>query len=240
MPTDPRRPRGLLAFDTSSETMAVAAAGPAGTAGWSGAGGAAASAGLLPRVNEVLAQAGLALADVQAVGFGAGPGAFTGLRTACAVAQGLGFGLGVPVLALDSLALLAEDAPWRDGRIWVAVDARMDEVYAAAYRWAGDGAGWQHDVAPALYTLAALAARWQAEPPERVAGNALAVFGERLPAPAAVARHDAVQDRAGALLRCAQQAWHAGRGRDPAQALPLYLRDKIALTTAERDARRVA
>lgn len=221
----------LIAFDTSTERMAVAACGPAGEVAWTGVGGAAASATLLREVHAVLAQAGLTAAALDAVAFGAGPGAFTGLRTACAVAQGLALGLGLPVLPLDSLAVVAEDAPWRDGTVWVAMDARMDEVYAAAYR--RSGAHWQAVVAPALYTLPALAARWQAEPPARVAGSAIAAFGDRLPAGAA-ALHPVETDRAAALLRCARQAWGAGARRDPADALPVYLRDKVALTTAER------
>jgi tRNA threonylcarbamoyladenosine biosynthesis protein TsaB len=221
----------LLAFDTATEQMAVAASGPAGAVAWNGPGGPAASATLLPRVHAVLAEAGLTLADLQGIAFGAGPGAFTGLRAACAVAQGLAFGCGLPVLAIDSLMLVAEDGPWRDRTVWVAMDARMDEVYAAAYRWAG--ARWQVEEAPALYTLPALAARWRAAPPVAVAGNAPAAFGDRLPLGGA-AVHGLARDRAAALLRCACQAWTAGTATDPAGALPVYLRDKVALTTAER------
>ena len=234
MSSEPRPPR-LLAFDTSTERMAVSAIGPAGPVCRTGAGGAAASATLLACARQVLGEAGLALTDLQAIAFGAGPGAFTGLRTACAAAQGLGLGLGVPVLPLDSLSLLAEDSPWRDETVWVAMDARMDEVYAGAYRWT-DGR-WQPEVAPALYTLAALAARWIAEPPVHVAGNAVPAFGRRLPHGDA-SRHDVETDRAAALLRCALQAWHAGAAVDAAQALPVYLRDKVAQTTAERLAAR--
>ena len=229
--TYPANP-ALIAFDTSTERMAVAACGPAGEVAWTGAGGAAASATLLREVHAVLAQAGLALAEVEAVAFGAGPGAFTGLRTSCAVAQGLAFGLARPVLAVDSLAVVAEDAPWREGTVWVAMDARMDEVYAAAYRRQAD-AGWAIVRPPALFTLEALAARWTAEPPQRVAGNALAAFGARLPDGGAQ-RHDAIVDRPAALLRLARAAWLRGEAVDPALALPVYLRDKVALTSAER------
>jgi tRNA threonylcarbamoyladenosine biosynthesis protein TsaB len=225
----------LLAFDTATETLALGVCAPGIERRWTGAGGAAASAQLLPRAKGLLDEAGIARGQLQAIAFGAGPGAFTGLRTACAAAQGLAFGLGCPVLPLDSLALVAEDAPWRDGPVWVAMDARMDEVYAAAYRPA-DG-GWALIDAPALYTLEALAARWRAEPPQRVAGSAVAAFGDRLPVgPARLASREA--DRAAALLRLARHAWARGAAIDPAQALPVYLRDKVALTTAERAARR--
>jgi tRNA threonylcarbamoyladenosine biosynthesis protein TsaB len=244
MSADPRPPWGLLAFDTATEQMAVAASGPRRAVAWNGPGGPQASAALLPRVRAVMADAGLQPADLRAVAFGAGPGAFTGLRTACAAAQGLAAGWGLPVLPIDSLMLVVEDTPWRDGPVWVAMDARMDEIYAACYAPvdAGGGGtteapGWQVLVPPALFSGPALAARWQAEPPQRVAGSALAAFGDRLPVGDARLQAEP-RDRAAALLRCAAQAWAAGLARDPAEALPVYLRDKVALTTAERGAAR--
>lgn len=238
MPAAPR----LLVIDTATETVAVAACGPAGEVGLAAPGGAEASARLLPAVQAALARAGLQGADLDAIAFGAGPGAFTGLRTACAAAQGLALGFGCPLLPLDDLAVWAEDSPWRGGDgdtpVWVAIDARMGEVYAAAYRRHGDAA-WQADPAPALYTLDALAAHWKAAPPVRLAGNAPAAFGERWPA-RTTPLHGALQDRPAALLRLARAAWRRGEAIDPAQALPLYLRDKVALTTAERQAQKAA
>lgn len=228
----------LLALDTSTEAMALALETPSGTFTLNEAGGPAASARLLPALLQLLGQAGLSLQQLDAIAFGAGPGAFTGLRTACAVAQGLAFGAGKPVLALDSLQIVAEDAeaqfsdPDPSALMWVAVDARMDEAYAAAYRRVG--AGWQVVAAPALYTLDALAEAWRRQPPRRIAGNALTAFGGRLPV--AGARCEArVVDRAAALGRLARAAWAHGTRLDPAEALPMYLRDKVALTTAERE-----
>ena len=223
----------LLVLDTATETVVVAACGPDGEAVFSGPGGAAASAQLLPAVQDVLARAGLKDGPLDAVAFGAGPGAFTGLRTACAAAQGLAFGLGCPVLPLDDLAVWAEDSPWHDGEpVWVAIDARMDEVYAGAYRWQAEG-HWGASQPPALFTREALAARWSAEPPGRIAGNAPAVFAGRL-ADGGAQHHPQVSHRATALLRLARAAWARGEARDAALALPVYLRDKVALTTAER------
>src|SRR5262245_30043454 len=100
----------LLALDSSTDTMALALVtlGEAGVC--VGAGGAQASARMLPEVKALLAEAGVAMDALDAIAFGQGPGAFTGLRTACAVAQGLAFGLDKPVLAVDSLMLVAEDA----------------------------------------------------------------------------------------------------------------------------------
>ena len=147
-------------------------------------GGALASTRMLPLALEALAACGIGVRELDAVAFGAGPGAFTGLRCACAVAQGLAFGAGIPVVAVDSLMLVAQDArAWlqHHGRraLWVAMDARMDEVYAA--RYVLDGERWRVDAAPALYTLEALAARWLARAPEAVAGSAVQAFAGRLP-----------------------------------------------------------
>lgn len=231
----------LLAMDCAGDTLSLALTeGDAVREARESPGGAQSSDTLLPTAQAMLDALGWTWRDLQGVAFGQGPGAFTGLRTACAVAQGLAFGLGCPVLPLDSLALVAEDAPWRDDAhpVWVAMDARMDEVYAAAYR-AHPGGGWAVQVAPALLTLEALAACWRADPPRRIAGSAIAAFAGRLPFGDA-ALHPAETDRAAALLRLARRAWADGAAVDPAQALPVYLRDKVALTTAERAKRTAA
>ncbi len=226
----------LLAFDTSTEVMSIALVHEGGTLQLESAGGAQASARLIPEILALLARAGCRLAALDAIAFGAGPGAFTGLRTACSVAQGLALGAGKPVLPIDSLRIVAQDAAGADGFDgWVAMDARMDEVYAARYR--RDESGWQVLDAPALWTLPALNARWAAEPPHRVAGSALAAFGARL-ATGAAACHPHTASRAAALAVLAREAWQAGAGLDAARALPVYLRDKVALTTAEREAAR--
>jgi tRNA threonylcarbamoyladenosine biosynthesis protein TsaB len=222
----------LLALDSSTDAMALALVTPGQTRVCEAAGGAQASARLLPEVQALLADAGLALADLDAIAFGQGPGAFTGLRTACAVAQGLAFGLGKPVLAVDSLMLVAEDA--RDqgagDDVWVAMDARIGEIYAARYRWV-DGA-WTVAEAPALYRPEALAAHWGE--PEAVAGSALVEYAEALGAlPRAWPQ---ARSRAAALGALALAAWQRGELRDAAEALPVYVRDKVALTTAEREA----
>lgn len=204
-------------------------------------GGAQASARIVPRLMGLLQAAGTSLHAMQAIAFARGPGAFTGLRTACAVAQGLAFGAGKPVLPLDSLLVVAEDArEAADGAqfdVWVAMDARMGEVYAGHYAFA-DGR-WAVRRAAALYELDALHARWGSEPPTAVAGTALAAFEGRLAVGEAVC-FAAEQARAAALLRIAQAAWREGRAVDAAEALPLYLRDKVALTTAEREALRAS
>lgn len=229
----------LLAFDSATEMLAVAV--QKGDRMWihDGPGGALASACLIPEIRARLDAAGLGFSDLDAIAFGAGPGAFTGLRTACSVAQGLAFGAALPVLAIDSLMVVAEAA--RDEAtalaggapidVQVAMDARMDELYAAAYRWA-DGR-WHVLAPPALHTLDTLQAHWRERPPHLVAGSAAEAFGERLELGGA-RRAGAATSRAAALMRVAQQQWRAGVHLQAHEALPLYLRDKVAQTVAER------
>lgn len=222
----------LLAFDTSTETLSIALSPGAGAPllEHTGAGGAQASTGLIPEIQHLLGKAGLALADLDAIAFGRGPGSFTGLRTATAVAQGLGFGSGVPVLAIDTLLAVAEEAHGLSGatRIVALLDARMDEVYFAAYE--RQGAAWQVRQAPALGRPEDV----QVPPGWTVAGNALQLHGARLPA---ADRVEALPT-ARALLRLAPAALAGGGGHSAAQALPLYIRDKVAQTTEERAAER--
>ena len=234
LPEPSRGPR-LLALDSATETLSVAVVDGAQQWVADEAGGALASQRILPLAFALLERAGLGLRELDAIAFGRGPGAFTGLRTACSVAQGLAFGAGLPVLAVDSLALVAEDAFAQQGAndIWVAMDARMNEIYAAAYR--RDGERWQVQRAPALWSLEALAEAWRDEPPVMVAGSALDAFGARL-ATGSATRVTAMQSRAAALARLARIAWLGGEAVDAALALPLYLRDKVAHTTAERAA----
>jgi tRNA threonylcarbamoyladenosine biosynthesis protein TsaB len=229
----------LLAFDTATEHTSIALGVGCRVHTHESAGGALASARLIPAVMALLAEAGVHLHQLDAIAFGRGPGAFTGLRTACSVAQGLAFGANKPVLPIDSLLAVAEDA--RDGgadhRVWVTMDARMDEIYAAQY--AHRAGQWQVLDAPRLTTPAALNECWLADPPQRVAGNALQAFAGRLHSGGAVLFPEALP-RAAAMLPLAQALWQQGGAVDAALALPLYLRDKVAQTTAEREASRAA
>ena len=129
----------FLAFDTSTDVMSIALSD--GDRLWqhSGPGGAQSSTTLIPAIFTLLADAGLELGQLDAIAFGRGPGSFTGLRTACAVAQGLAFGAnqgaGIPVLPIDTLMAVAEEArfqrPGACGVLTVTalLDARMDEMY---------------------------------------------------------------------------------------------------------------
>ncbi|MBG9388820.1 tRNA (adenosine(37)-N6)-threonylcarbamoyltransferase complex dimerization subunit type 1 TsaB [Caenimonas aquaedulcis] len=224
----------LLAFDTSTDTMSIAVRGGAFAGGDAiehvAPGGAQASAALIPAVMALLARAGLGLAQLDAISFGRGPGSFTGLRTACAVAQGLAFGADVPVLPLDTLMAVAEEARALTGatRVIAALDARMDQVYWAAYIHGEAGWGLEGD-----YRLTA---------PEDIpatqgwtlAGNAFHAYATRLPG---LPRVDALPT-ARALLRIAPAALAAGLAVPADRAMPLYIRDKVAQTTQERAAAR--
>ena len=244
----------LLAIDSATERLALAAIDDGRMAGEAVVradcrvdpldldGGAAASAQALPMLMALLQRLGWTFADLDAIAFGRGPGGFTGLRTACAVAQGLAWGQGIPVVPVDSLAIVAEDAARHAGLaagavVWVAMDARMDEIYAGCYRDGGD-AGWQPVVAPSLTTPEALHAVWREAPPAVVAGSALAAFGERLDTGAAQ-RAPQEHGRAAALGWLAAAGFARGDGVPADQALPVYLRDKVAQTTAEREAAKV-
>lgn len=252
-------PVRLLAFDTATETLALALVDGPRTFTRLEPGGPRASARLLPAAAELLAEAGLGWRDLQAVAFGAGPGAFTGLRTSAAVAQGLALGCDLPVLPLCSLTLVAEDARQQaadagidadEGHLAVAMDARMQEVYAARLRWRrmrpaearagddGDAIDWSPLQPPGLWTLPALADDWRRNPPVAVAGSAIGAFPEALPWPPRQWPHE--RHRARALAALARSAWRRGEGRPPEAAVPVYLRDKVALTTAERESARAA
>lgn len=241
----------LLAFDTSTQTMSVALWVHGEVLAFDGEGGAAASTHLIAQAQRLLAQAGISLGALDAIAFGRGPGAFTGLRTACAVAQGLALGADKPVLALDSLLAVAQDACLSQGAlaqhnenpIWVVNDARMGELYAAQYGWTLATKEWRQITDPLLSRPDALCARWVHEPPFAIAGNALSALAKEFtqaftqsPYLLTVPQFPQAQVRAQALALLAEQAWRRGEAMDVALALPLYVRDKVAQTTAERQA----
>ena len=192
----------LLAFDTSTETLSIAVQCGDRAYAHSGPGGAQASATLITAVRSLLDEAGLELGQLDALVFGRGPGSFTGLRTACAVAHGC-------------------------SNVVAVLDARMDEVYMAHYQW--QSGTWQNSGAPALSAPEDV----QVPPGWTVAGNAQAAYGERL---APDSHHVHALPTATALLRLAPVLISAGLAVPAADALPLYIRDKVARTTAERAA----
>ena len=246
----------LLAFDTSTETMhiAVASTVQGRTQLWqhSGAGGAQASSTLIAAILDLMQQAQTPLTALDAICFGSGPGSFTGLRTACAVAQGLAFGANVPVLGVESLLAVAEEARFSalatqsSGAVTALLDARMDEMYAATYVFDGDQ--WTTLHAAALVRPEDLV---PVPHLQALAGNVFAVYGERLKngvqstqaqscEGSALPQRIAALPTATAMLRLAPQLLAQGRATPAEQALPTYIRDKVAKTTLERAAEKAA
>ncbi len=185
---------------------------------------------LLPWVHEILAEASISLQQLDGIAFGAGPGGFTGLRLACGVTQGLAFGLDIPVMPISTLQALALASG--EQFVWTCLDARMNEIYAAAYEVNGD------EVRELL--------------PPMCGGNGV------LPAPTGenwvgvgdgfITHRDGLRARkpdilkvlpniyptAVAVARLAAPKFARGEGINAAQAQPIYVRDKVALTTQER------
>jgi tRNA threonylcarbamoyladenosine biosynthesis protein TsaB len=241
--------RRWLAFDTSTDVLFLAVA--RGEQVWTQTlpGGAQASSGLIPAVLALMAEADMPLASLDAIVFGRGPGSFTGLRTACAVAQGLAFGADVPVLPVDTLLAVAEEARWTQLQagavasdapltVLALLDARMDEVYSAAYRWEpvpGTEHGRWQEAAP-LTVGAPEKLHLPDDRPMLQAGNAFATYGERLTSVAPSGLRCEALPTAAALLRLAPALWAQGLAVPAEQAMPLYIRDKVANTTAEREA----
>ena len=272
-PVAPSSGQRFLAIESSTDTLSIAlGSGGEGDPVWShtGPGAAQASTTLLPQVRALLDQAGWPLETLDAVVFARGPGSFTGLRTACAVAQGLAYGAralgregGLPVLPVDSLLALADEARFTVQQagstapqvIVALLDARMGELYVAVYRHLPDGL---HELAPArlcapqdleayvrtclessslraslqglVATSAFSTALW--------AGNTFAAY------PALLTDHAlaplALLPTATALLRLAPGLLASGAAVAAHDALPVYVRDKVAQTTAERERLRTA
>lgn len=216
----------LLALETSTDLGSIALwrdgdlllrACPAGVSH---------STTLLPLISATMAEAGLDFGDLDGIAFGAGPGSFTGLRVACGVAQGLAFAHDlplVPVGTLDAMALASGGE-----RVIVVLDARMGEVYFGYFE-AGVPLGPVGVYPPAAVPLPATGG-WLA------CGNGLAAYPalhERL-APFVSAWLPELMPSAETVVRLAEPRLARGERVDPADAVPLYVRDKVAQTVAER------
>lgn len=185
---------------------------------------------LLPLIDEVLAEGGIGLSDLDAIAFGRGPGGFTGLRLAAGVAQGLAFGAGIGVVPVSDLAAVAErvrqESPSLE-QVLVVNDARMREVYWARFRVQGlliSLEGQEHVSPPALVGLPETSGPWVA------AGRGLRAWpeiAERCAAAGAQVRPDLLP-RASEVLDLARVALSRGEILDPTEALPVYVRDRVA------------
>ena len=192
---------------------------------------------LLPMVDELLHESDIGLRQLDGIGYGAGPGSFTGLRIACAVTQGLAFGADLPVVGVSTLQSIAEQTG--AGHVLTVLDARMAEVYWAAYQ--RDANGWRAVSDPQLALPESVVVPEEGE--WIGAGNGFAVLGEAL-RPRLVAQLGRIDDTlmpdAAAMAPLAARAFERGEGVDAALAAPIYLRDKVALTIDERRARQTA
>jgi tRNA threonylcarbamoyladenosine biosynthesis protein TsaB len=225
----------LLAIETSTEFLSLAVSrGDAQFAHHVQAGQRHAEL-ILDSIADLLARAGMSLGDIEGIAYGEGPGSFTGLRIACGVVQGLALAAGRSVIGVSTLLALAEEAAAETGadKVLACIDARMGEVYHAAYRRMGDA--WDVVQAPALSRPQDIpipeGASWNG------AGNAFAAYGtvlrERL-ADVVDRFEPALAPTAAAVLRLARPRFARGEGRAPEGAVPVYVRDRVALKTSER------
>ncbi len=232
----------LLTFDTSTEVMSVAVQstldGVAQLWQHSSPGGAQTSTKLIPVIQGLMAQAGLQFEQLDVLAFGRGPGSFTGLRTACSVSQGLAFGANLKVLPIDTLLAVAEEARYQVAatvesyRVMALLDARMGEMYGAGYLF--HSGHWTRTSDYLLLRPQDLICAVTCT----LAGNVFGVYDARLPV--TLAQRVPVLPTATAMLRLAPALLAAGRAVPAEQALPLYIRDKVASTTTERTTAKAA
>ena len=189
---------------------------------------------VLPMADELLAEAGIGKHALDVIAVGRGPGAFTGVRLAVSLAQGMAMALGLPVVTVSSLAALALEAPEDDAAILAVIDARMGEIYAACYERDGNGGLLALDeerVCTADTLVLPQAAAWQ------VVGTGWTTYEDTLRGrlnSAPVSANGACFPQARHVATLAVSEFKAGRAHAPELALPVYLRDKVALTLAEQ------
>lgn len=229
----------ILAIETSTELASAALLHKGELIARESAGTQTHSDAILPMIQQLLAEAGIALASCDALAFGVGPGSFTGVRTACGVVQGLAFGADrpvVPVVTLEAAAQAARAVQPDAAEVLAILDARMGEVYWARYRARADG-GWDELAAPALSAAEQVVTMGK----PFACGNGLAMYAAYFTPEFCAAEFAAVYPQCMPHARhvASLGQYHFGQGRAlPAQeAQPLYLRNKVALTTAEREVR---
>lgn len=222
----------LLALDTSTEFLSLALMQGDAVFTFDILAGQTHSQLILPQIQTLLSDAGMQLKDLQGIAFGAGPGSFTGVRIAAGVAQGLGFGTNLPVAGVCTLMALAEASG--AAKVIACLDARVGEVYHAAY--IKESGEWQIVVAPGLYKPDAVPA---------VSGGNWVGVGSGWQTYAEVLSHaysgqlQGIQPlllpTASAILKLAQPVFAGGQARPASEAMPIYIRNRVALKTTERE-----
>ncbi len=223
----------ILALDTSTEFLSLALQFNGQVHARHFHAGQTHSQKILPTVRELLDEVQADMRDFQGIAYGAGPGSFTGLRIGCGVAQGLAFGAGLSVVGVSTLMALAEASG--HSRVIACLDARMGEVYHAAY--VKHAEGWQTVIEPGLYkpeqVPAIEGADWAG------VGSGWATYAEQLATQYAGQISQTLPEQypeARAMLILAQPQFEAGLGLPAAEAAPIYIRNRVALKTHEREA----
>ncbi|MEQ1598340.1 MAG: tRNA (adenosine(37)-N6)-threonylcarbamoyltransferase complex dimerization subunit type 1 TsaB [Methylotenera sp.] len=221
----------LLSLDTSTEYLSLALQLGDKTFTHYQQAGNASSELILPQIQALLEEAKTKLSDLDGIAFGSGPGAFTGVRIACGVAQGLGFGANIPVVGVNTLLALAEASG--EEQVIACLDARMGEIYHAAFIKEKDG--WKEisatkvckpEASPLLTCRAAgVGSGWV------VYGEVLGkIYSENL-----TKILPNITPTAEAILRLAKPIFAAGLAKPASEAAPIYIRNRVALTTQERE-----
>jgi tRNA threonylcarbamoyladenosine biosynthesis protein TsaB len=221
----------LLALDTSTEFLSLAVQLGDKTFTHTQLAGNASSTLILPQIQALLDSANVKLDNLDGIAFGAGPGAFTGVRIACGVAQGLGFGANLPVVGVNTLLALAEASGVE--RVIACLDARMGEIYHAAFERKNNT--WLEISATQVCKPEAaplLAGSWVG------VGSGWAAYGEILSGVYAsnVTKIDSeVTPTAEAILKLATPTFATGLAKPASEAAPIYIRNRVALTSLERE-----
>jgi tRNA threonylcarbamoyladenosine biosynthesis protein TsaB len=221
----------LLAFDTSTEFLSIALQVDERLWSFNAEAGATSSQRILPEIESLLKQASIKLTDLDGIAFGAGPGAFTGVRIACGVAQGLAFGANLPVVAVHTLMAVAQASGER--QVIVCQDARMGEIYFAAY--ARKDAIWQ-TTSPAIVCKPELAPALDGDGWVG-AGSGWKAYEHALQSRYATQLKAVLPDitpTAQAVFTLAQPIFEAGLAQAAHEVAPIYIRNRVALTTQER------
>jgi len=218
----------LAAFETSADWCSVAISVDGEIAALEQRAGQRQAELALPMLGRLLADGGVSPRRLDAVAFGAGPGSFTGLRIACGLAQGIALARGLPVIGVSTLEALAQESG--AARVVACIDARMNEVYHACLE--RDGTRWREVVA--VRCVAPHAAPLPPGAGWTGCGSGFAAYPELLGRMAQKILPE-VHASALAVAQLAAPRLAAGEGVDAALAVPLYVRDKVALTTRERE-----
>jgi tRNA threonylcarbamoyladenosine biosynthesis protein TsaB len=223
----------ILALETSTEIASAALMHGEQTITRESSGVQTHSQTILPMVQGLLKEAGLSLTQCDAIAFGAGPGSFTGVRTACGIAQGLAFGAGLPLVPVVTLQAMAQACRETSGEsnVLALLDARMDEVYWAQYRFSE---GWQVVAEPSISSPSEVLPSGEVV----ACGNGIAVCAAGTGVHRRIGKTwPEIMPHAVYIAQLGRIEFLANRTVAPRDAQPIYLRNKVALTTAERMAR---